>query len=179
MEHNQDQAAAPGWPAPAGPAPIFPASPPPAAGPPGRGWMLWAGAIGLVAVLVGVLVVPKLVSAATGPTRGANAYLRLIRDDQADASYGLLCAELRRAVSPADYAAGLQAQNDDLGHVLSFDVYQSTVQIGGNAGVVRFRVRTTKGDLAREARLIHEDGQWRWCGAHPLPKEVGVTVHVP
>ena len=46
-------------------------------------------------------------------------------------------------------------------------------------GLVEFRAHTTKGDLAMEARMVHEGGQWRWCGSRPQPKSTGITIHFP
>jgi hypothetical protein len=153
--------------------------PPPAVASSKR-WMAWAAVIGVVAVLVAVLVIPKLIAGTTGPIRAANAYLGLVRDRRADAAYGLLCAEARQAMTPADYAAQLAAQAEQDGQLLTFDVYSSMVQIGGNTGIVEFRGRASKsGAFAHEARLLHEDGQWKWCGSREQPKSSGVTVHFP
>jgi len=123
--------------------------------------------------------VPRLIRAATEPTRGANAYLRLVRDGAHDAAYASLCSELRQQTSAADFAAALRAEEDQVGHLESFDVYSSMAEIGGNTGVVEFRARTTKATLAMEARMIREGGQWRWCGSRPQPKSTGITIHFP
>lgn len=155
---------------------MFP-PPPPVQG--SRRWIPWAAAIGVVALLVGVLVIPKVVSATTGPVRGANAYLGLLRDGQTDAAYNSLCSEFRQAMTPADYGAALDTETGEVGRLLSFNVYGSMVEIGGNTGVVQFKGQTSKGRFAMEARMIREDGQWRWCGSRPQPKSSGLTIHFP
>jgi len=132
-----------------------------------------------VLVVLGVLVVPKVIRAVSGPLRGANAYLGLLRDGATDAAYGSLCSELRGQTTPADYAAALRAEEEQGGHLVSFDVYKSMVEFGGNTGLVEYRARTTKGKLAMEARMVREGGQWHWCGSRPQPKSTGITVHFP
>jgi hypothetical protein len=189
VEHNQTPGA--GWPAPAvtaggvavgpgtDPGVLFPPPPPPPVGRGSRRWIPWAVAIGVTATVVGAVVIPKMVSAASGPLRGANAYLGLVRDGQTAAAYDSLCSEFRQATTPADYAAALDAEADQAGRLLSFNVYHSMVEIGGNSGLVKFKGHTSKGNFAMEARMMHEDGQWRWCGSRPQPKEAGITVHYP
>jgi hypothetical protein len=135
--------------------------------------------VGVVVAALGVLVVPKAVRAVSGPVRGANTYLGLLRDGATDAAYGSLCSEFRQQATPSDYSAALRAEEEQGGRLVSFNVYKSMVEIGGNTGLVQYRVRTTKGTLAMEARMIHEGGQWRWCGSRPQPKSNGITVHVP
>jgi hypothetical protein len=142
--------------------------------------MVWAGAIGAVALVVGLVAIPRLISATTGPVRGANAYLALIRDGQTEAAYGVLCSEAQQAMNPAAYAAELAAEAEQNGQLQSFDVYASTVEIGGNTGIVEFRGKATKlGGFAHEARLLREHGQWKWCGSRDQPKSSGLTVHFP
>ena len=136
-------------------------------------------AAGVVLVVLGVLVVPKVVRAVSGPVRGANAYLGLLRDGATDAAYGSLCSELREQTTPAGYTAALRAEEEQGGRLVSFNVYQSMVEFGGDTGLVEFRARTTKGDLAMEARMVREGGQWHWCGSRPQPKSTGITVHFP
>ena len=142
--------------------------------------MVWAAAIGSVAVVVGVVAIPRLISATTGPIRGANAYLALVRDGRTDAAYGLLCSDAQQAMTPAAFVAELAAEADQNGQLQTFNVYASTVEIGGNTGIVQYRGRASKaGAFAHEARLLHEDGQWKWCGSREQPKSSGVTVHFP
>ena len=117
--------------------------------------------------------------AVNGPARAARVYLGLVRDGSTDAAYASLCSELRQQASPADFTAELGAEADEAGRLQSFTVSRSMVQIGGNTGMVDFRARTSKADLAMEARMVHEDGGWRWCGSRPQPKSVGVTVPFP
>jgi hypothetical protein len=134
---------------------------------------------GVVLVALGVLVVPKVVRAVSRPVRGANAYLGLLRDGATDTAYGSLCSELRQQITSTDYAAALQVEEEQGGRLVSFNVYKSMVQFGGNTGLVEYRAKTAKGTLAMEARMIREDGQWHWCGSRPQPKSKGITVHFP
>jgi len=177
----QSGSAGPGWPAPsAGPQGLEALLPPPPPRPPGdRRWLRWVAAAGVLAVTLGILVVPRVIRAVSGPARGANAYLRLVRDGADDAAYASLCSELRQQTSAADFVAALRAEADQAGHLETFNVYRSTAEIGGNTGLVEFRAHTTKGDLAMEARMVHEGGQWRWCGSRPQPKSTGITIHFP
>lgn len=47
----------------------------------------------------------------------------------------------------------------------SFNVYASMVEVGGDA-VVDYRARASKtGSFERQARLVREGGQWKWCGS--------------
>jgi hypothetical protein len=103
-----------------------------------------------------------------------------MRDGRTDVAYGLLCSEAQQAMTPADFATQLATQAETEGQLLTFDVYASTVQIGGNTGIVEYRGRASKtGAFTHEARLLHEHGQWKWCGSREQPKSSGVTVHFP
>jgi hypothetical protein len=159
---------------------MFPPPPPPPPSASNKRWIVVAAAIGAVAVFVGIVAIPRLISATTGPVRGANAYLRVVRDGRADVAYGLLCSEAQQAMTPADFAAELAAEADQYGQLLTFNVYKSMVEIGGNTGIVQYRGRASKaGAFAHEARLLHEHGQWKWCGSREQPKSSGVTVRFP
>jgi len=170
-----------GWPAPsAGPQGSqawLPA--PPSAAPGKRRWIRWVALGAAVLVVLGIVVIPRAMRAVNGPARAARVYLGLVRDGSTDAAYASLCSELRQQASPADFTAELGAEADEAGRLQSFTVSRSMVQIGGNTGMVDFRARTSKADLAMEARMVHEDGGWRWCGSRPQPKSVGVTVPFP
>ncbi len=188
MEDQRTEGPTASWPAPVAPppgagafgGPMLPPPPSPPAGAASKRWIAWAAGIGAVALLVGILAIPRFIAATTGPVRGANAYLTLIRDGRSEAAYGLLCAEAQQAMSPAGFAAELAAEADQNGQLLTFDVYASTVQLGGNTGIVQYRGRASKtGAFAHEARLLHEHGQWKWCGSRDQPKSSGVTVHFP
>ena len=181
MDLQTGPPSATGWPAPSAgwqePQPWLPV--PPTAAPAKRRWIRWVALVAAVLVVLGIVVIPRAISAANAPARAAKAYLSLVRDGNAGAAYASLCSELRQQASPADFAAELAAEADQAGRLQSFTVSRSMVQIGGNTSMVDFRARTSKADLAMEARMIHEDGQWHWCGSRPQPKSVGVTVPFP
>ena len=169
-----------GWPAPAaGPQGPEAWVPLPPAVPGKRRWVRWAALGGAVIVLLGIVVVPRAIRAANAPARAAKVYLGLLRDGDTAAAYTSLCSELRQQTSPTDFTAALQAEEAQAGRLESFTVSRSMVQIGGNTGMVDFRARTTKAELAMQARMIHEGGQWHWCGSRPQPKSVGITFHFP
>jgi hypothetical protein len=152
----------------ASPAGAWLPAPPPPAGGTSRRWIGWALLIGVVAVLVAVVLVPKIVRGVTAPIEAANTYLGVVQDGRTDAAYDLLCTEAQQAMTPADFAAQLAAQSEQEGALLTFDVYASMVEIGRDVAVVDYRGRASKtGSFAHQGRLVREDGQWKWCGSRP------------
>ncbi len=117
-------------------------------------------------VALAAIFVPRAVRAVTDPIDDANAYLRLIKADEAASAYELLCQESRSQFDLAAYEATLQSAAESNGELLSFNVFASHVEMGGDA-FVAYDVRTTKGRLKRQARLVNEQGEWHWCGAQP------------
>jgi hypothetical protein len=143
---------------------MFPPSPPPAGG--SRRWVAVAALFGVAAVAVAVLVVPKLIRGVTAPIGAANTFLGLMRDGRTDEAYGLLCSEAQQTMTTAQFTAEVAAQTDREGALQSFNVYGSFVEIGGGVSIVDYRGHSSKaGAFEREARLLREDGRWRWCGS--------------
>ncbi len=171
VDQNPEHAAVVSWPAPAssppGTAPygvMFP--PPPPAGGGSRRWIAVAALIGGVALLVAVVVVPKLVRGVTAPVGAANTFLGLMRDGRTGEAYGLLCAEAQQTMTPGQFAAQVAAQAEREGQLQSFDVYGSFVEFNSGTRVVDYRGQASKaGSFDGEARLLREDGPWRWCGS--------------
>lgn len=174
MQHEQNRGLGGSWPPPTTSAPgdlpagmVFPPPPPPA-GSGSRRWIGWAALIGIVAVLVGVVLVSKFVRGVTAPIAAANTYLGHVQDGRTDAAYDLLCSEAQQAMTPADFTAQLAAQTEQEGQLLTFDVYASMVEIGRNVGIVDYRGRASKaGSFTHQGRLLREDGRWKWCGSRP------------
>ena len=130
--------------------------------------------------MLAALIIPRVVRAVNAPARAAKAYLTLLQTGHTDEAYASLCSELRQqATTAADFTAALRAEDDQVGRLQSFRISGSTVEIGGNTGIVDFQARTTKTALAMQARMMRENGQWHWCGSRPQPKSTGITVHFP
>jgi hypothetical protein len=103
--------------------------PPPPAHTPGKHrWIRWVAAGGVLLVLLGIVVVPRMVQAVNGTIREANAYLGLLRDGATDAAYGSLCSELRQQMTLADFAAALRTDEEQAGRLVSFNAYKSMVE---------------------------------------------------
>jgi hypothetical protein len=144
---------------------MFP-PPPPAAGGGSRRWIAVAALIGAVALFVAVVVVPKLVRGVTAPVGAANTFLGLMRDGRTGEAYGLLCSEAQQTMTPDQFAADVAAQTEREGQLQSFDVYGSFVEFNSGTSIVDYRGHASKaGSFEREARLLREGGQWRWCGS--------------
>ena len=55
----------------------------------------------------------------------------------------------------------------------------NTAVVNGDDAAVDFSAETNRGTLERQAHLVKEEGDWKWCGAGPVPEEKGFRVQVP
>jgi hypothetical protein len=143
----------------------------------------WPWVLGGVAVLVmsalGVFVVLFAIES-SGSIRGANDYLRDVRDRRIAQSYARLCSEGRRSLTMEQYSDQLDRQDAAVGRLMSFNASNTSSEIGHrDQAIVRVSLRTTESRATIEARMVKEAGEWRWCGSRPAPKTRSFTIHFP
>jgi hypothetical protein len=129
-------------------------------------WVIGAAVVLAAAVGVAGVVIPPFVRTVTDPIDDANAYLRLLKAGDTAGAYQWMCSEARAELDLVEYREMIRQEGEATGELRSFNVHTSKVEIGGDA-FVAFDVATARGRLKQEARLVKEEGEWRWCGARP------------
>jgi hypothetical protein len=148
-----------------------------------RVWPWLLGAAGVAIVLAGVaaaIFVPRVIDNLKAPVDAANVYLRAQRDNDLRAAYAQLCTEARSAMTYEQYVQRIAAEEQQGGHLERFNADRTSSEFGhSNEAIVDVKVATTRGTDSVQARMVKENGEWRWCGARQTPESTGIYIHVP
>jgi hypothetical protein len=97
------------------------------------------------------------------PIDATNDYLADVRAGRYEEAYAGLCIQTRLSLSEADYVAGQQADERELGPITSYRIFESNLDSDGDA--------RTSGEVVRGGRSYDEEfvvreegGRWRVCG---------------
>lgn len=142
-----------------------------------RAWPYLLGGFIVLALAVGLLVLPNIVGTLTGSIGGANAYLAAVRDGRSADAYARLCGQLHDLRDYPHFVAQLETDQAEQGRLLSFNAHNAATQSGSRYVFVTVSERTSIGTRATAARMVKEEGQWRWCGG--LPAGTSVTIPIP
>lgn len=130
------------------------------------------GCLAIVAVIVAVLAVVGLVSGQLtpffeAPEEAASRFLAHVEEDELDAAYAMLCADLKERWSQGDLRAELDAQREGIGPS-GFRI-ELTFPRGLDVMEVDYTWRGTVRSERVEMTLVREENAWRPCAFEWTP----------